>query len=559
MAEGIKLTPLAKGFIAVVVLAVVAFSGWHYFGDQIRCWSNPERCTETVAHAGADAGVVQPEGPQPLDRSAFDGLGNAPADPGREGVTGVTGEAITGGSLDRPLRVGINTWAGHAPGVVANLGLAVGQAQSIYKRVHGIDVEFRLIDDPAAKFAAFQSGDIDIMWDTVDSWAREASVLAEGTVRGKAIIMQDWSRGGDGIVSLASIRSVEDLAGKRIATTEFTPSHWLLLYLLSQSGLSAEQKAQIERNLVITQDAPAAAAMFKAGRVDAAVTWEPDLSGAVAGSQREAHILVSTTAATNVIADVLVARQEIIDRAPVTLAKFVAGWFEGIEYMRTDPGGSNEVIARSLNLDTDTVSGMLSGLKLTPFADNALFFGLTGDHAHFETLFDTAFRIWRRKGVVTRAITARDQFDARFVRALGSHYSTQRVEEPVVQAHAPSPTDVPILNRTLSINFTPNSADIMPGSFFTLDSLGETMVSFGGTILRIEGNTDATGARQANIELSRRRAEAVRDYLVRTFSLPAERFQTLGQGPDNPVADNSTEAGRQLNRRTDIKVVLAAP
>src|SRR5690606_39416599 len=129
--------------------------------------------------------------------------------------------------------------------------------------------------DPAAKLAAFQSGQVDVMWDTVDSWAREAAVLAAAGKRGRAIIMEDWSRGGDGIAAIAEIRSVEDLAGRRIATTQYTPSHWLLLYLLSQSGLTPEQRHQVEDNLIFAAEAPAAAAMFRSSRVDAAVPWEP--------------------------------------------------------------------------------------------------------------------------------------------------------------------------------------------------------------------------------------------------------------------------------------------
>jgi outer membrane protein OmpA-like peptidoglycan-associated protein len=254
----------------------------------------------------------------------------------------------------------------------------------------------------------------------------------------------------------------------------------------------------------------------------------------------------------------LVARQDIIDQAPVSLAAFVAGWFEAIEEMKKDPAGTNAVIANSLKLDTDTVSGMLSGLKLTTFADNAQFFGLTGQKAHFETLFDTAFRIWRKKGVVTRVVNAKDHYDVRFVASVADKYKTEKVEELKLPAKKPSAKDTPILNKELSINFTPGSDEIMPGSFFTLDSLGETMTSFGNTYLRVEGNTDATGSRTQNIELSRRRAEAVKNYLVKNHGIPAERFQTLGHGPDKPVAPNTTEAGRQLNRRTDIKVVLAA-
>jgi NitT/TauT family transport system substrate-binding protein len=555
-----KLTPFAKLFITLVVLGVIGYATWHYFGDEIRCWSNPDKCA--VAKSTPDKGATPttpttPKDDKTVGKDDFSALGSAPPDAPSTGVTGVTGSAVTGGKLNRALKVAINTWAGHAPGIVANLGLSPRKG-SIYKDGYKLDVELVLIEDPAAKFAAFQAGQIDVMWDTVDSWAREASVLAEGgKVKGRAIIMEDWSRGGDGIVSLSSIKSIEELAGKRVATTEFTPSHWLLLYLLSQSGLTGEQRTAIEKSLIITQDAPAAAAMFKSSKVDAAVTWEPDLSGAVSARGDEAHILISTSAATNVIADVLVARQDIIDSAPESLAAFVAGWFEGIEMMKKDPAGTNKIIGDSLKLDDETVSGMLSGLKLTPWADTAQFFGLTGGKAHFETLFDTAFRIWRKKGVVTRPVGGNDQFEPKFVAALASKYPGQKVEEPKLQARKPSTKDTPILNKTLTINFTPGSDEIMPGSFFTLDSLGETMISFGNTYLRIEGNTDATGKRDTNVALSERRAESVKQYLIKTFNIPAERFQTLGHGPDKPVAPNTTESGRQLNRRTDIKVILA--
>ena len=60
------------------------------------------------------------------------------------------------------------------------------------------------------------------------------------------------------------------------------------------------------------------------------------------------------------------------------------------------------------------------------------------------------------------------------------------------------------------------------------------------------------------MQLSERRALAVRNYVLANFpNIEPARFQTIGKGSANPVADNATETGRQLNRRTDIKVVLA--
>jgi outer membrane protein OmpA-like peptidoglycan-associated protein/ABC-type amino acid transport substrate-binding protein len=540
-----KLTPFAKFFITLVILAGVGYTAWHFEGSAIRKWAGAEQ----------SASQVQPS----VSAGDFDALKNAPPDPSRgTGSTGVSGSTLAGtGKLNRPLVVGINTWAGHSPGIVFNNGLDPN-AGSSYKQKYGMDVKFVLLEDPAAKLAAFRNGNIDIMWDTVDNWAREASILAEQHQSAKSIIMQDWSRGGDGIVSLASINSIEQLKGHKIACTQFTPSHFLLLYLLSESGLSSEDRAAVEKDIIFTQDAPAAAAMFKAKQVDAAVTWEPDLSGAVTARGDEAHVLVSTTAATNIIADTLIARQDLIDQYPETVRNFVHGWLEGIQRIKQDPNAAYDLVGKALKLDTDTVSGMLSGLKLTTYADNAQFYGLAGGKAHYETLFDTAFVIWRKKGLVTRAVSAKDWADSQFLVALASDFPGERVDEPKLAAKAPSASDRAIINKQIQIHFTPGSDEIMAGSFIVLDSLGDTMTSFGNTYLRVEGNTDATGSAAANLTLSERRALAVTKYITENFpSIPRTRFQAEGHGSANPVASNETEGGRQLNRRTDIRVILA--
>jgi outer membrane protein OmpA-like peptidoglycan-associated protein len=268
---------------------------------------------------------------------------------------------------------------------------------------------------------------------------------------------------------------------------------------------------------------------------------------------------VSTAAATNVIADTLVARQEIINKAPTTLRDFVHGWFDGIDQIAKDPAGSYALTAKALKLSPDDISGMLSGLKLTPFADNALFFGLAGaEHSQFATLFDTAFVVWRKEGVISKVVDAKDYVDTRFVSVLADQYQGAKVVEQFKfdPKEANNPSARPIVNKSLSIYFTPGSDEIMNGSFFSLDSLGDTMTAFGNTYLRIEGNTDAKGSAKLNKTLSQKRADAVKKYLEQHFSIPDSRFQTLGHGAENPVASNDTEAGRQQNRRTDIKVIL---
>ncbi|MCL2779626.1 MAG: phosphate ABC transporter substrate-binding/OmpA family protein [Polyangiaceae bacterium] len=545
-----KLTPLAKGFISVIIVAVIGIVLWSKFGGAAKEW----------AHAGPDKSANPNASSTPLSKDDFAALGSATDADRKKRVDGIGSVSVGQGRLNRPLVVGINTWAGHSPGIVANSGFAANTRGSIYKEKYGLAVEFKIFEDPAAKLAAFVSGQMDIMWDTVDSWAREASTLAEQNVKGKAIIQQDWSRGGDGIASLKSIGSMEALKGKRIATTRYTPSHWLLLYLLNQSGLSPDDKKDIEKNLVFVNEAPLAAAAFRSKQVDAAVTWEPDLSGCVQARGNEAHVLVSTAAATNVIADTLVARQQIVDNYPETLRDFVHGWFDGIDAMAKDPAGSNEVVAKSLKLSADDVSGMLAGLKLTPFADNALFFGLGSNvRPQFVSLFDTAFVVWRKQGVISKVVDAKDAMDSRFVASAADSYAGQKVVDDfkidATKKMDPSKQRA-IVNKQISIHFVTGSDKIMEGSFFTLDALGDTMIAFGNTVLSIEGHTDNTGSAETNRVLSKARAEAVRKYLVDNFNIPDKRFKTTGFGSDKPIAPNTTEDGRMQNRRTEIKVIL---
>src|SRR5512139_792425 len=133
-----KLTPFAKIFITLVILGVLGYAAWHYKADALRKW------------AGADKGSTQPE--QQVASNDFDALKNAPPDPGRDqGSTGVTTAALgQSATLSRPLVVGINTWAGHSPGIVFNHGMDPNP-QSLYKKKYGLDVKFVLLEDPAAK------------------------------------------------------------------------------------------------------------------------------------------------------------------------------------------------------------------------------------------------------------------------------------------------------------------------------------------------------------------------------------------------------------------------
>ncbi len=230
--------------------------------------------------------------------------------------------------------------------------------------------------------------------------------------------------------------------------------------------------------------------------------------------------------------------------------------------MRDDPAAANQIVGEALKLDNETVSGMLSGLKLTAYADNAQFYGLGGGKAHYDTLFDTAFTIWRKKGLVTRAVDAKDWVDTRFLQSLSNEYASQEVvEEPAVKAKAPGAKKI-APSSTNKFRFTSRRApdQIMDRLATSCSMRSARPWSRSATLICASKATPMRPATpKANFTLSdkaRERGEEISS--SKQFpSIQAARFQTIGNGSKAPVAPNSTEAGRQLNRRTDIKVVLA--
>jgi OOP family OmpA-OmpF porin len=103
------------------------------------------------------------------------------------------------------------------------------------------------------------------------------------------------------------------------------------------------------------------------------------------------------------------------------------------------------------------------------------------------------------------------------------------------------------------IQFETGSAAIDSSSQALLDTLASVALRCDRFSIQASGHTDNQGSRGVNMELSRRRAEAVTAYLA-AQGVAADRLSAVGYGPDRPVASNSTEAGQGANRRIEFDV-----
>jgi len=101
--------------------------------------------------------------------------------------------------------------------------------------------------------------------------------------------------------------------------------------------------------------------------------------------------------------------------------------------------------------------------------------------------------------------------------------------------------------------FATNSSDLSASTKTNLTELATVLQKYEDTNVLIEGHTDDTGAADYNQTLSEKRANAVLNYLT-SLSLDYQRLETHAYGESQPLTDNSTQAGRQANRRVEVAI-----
>lgn len=138
---------------------------------------------------------------------------------------------------------------------------------------------------------------------------------------------------------------------------------------------------------------------------------------------------------------------------------------------------------------------------------------------------------------------------------------TEQETVAMVETVEPTPTPVtepePVAEPVrveLDVKFDFDRAEVKQDSIDDIRDLADFMKQYGQTSTVVEGHTDSVGTDAYNQRLSERRANAVRDVLVNQHGLDSSRVDAVGYGESRPVADNSTDAGRAINRRVEAEV-----
>ena len=128
--------------------------------------------------------------------------------------------------------------------------------------------------------------------------------------------------------------------------------------------------------------------------------------------------------------------------------------------------------------------------------------------------------------------------------------------------YPPAPIKVPLIEILRErkavvlhgVEFDNDKDTLRPESLVTLDEVATSLKDWSGTRLEVQGHCSDPGTEAHNMDLSQRRAAAVKAYLV-SRGIDASRLVPKGYGESRPIADNHTDAGRQVNRRVELHVI----
>jgi outer membrane protein OmpA-like peptidoglycan-associated protein len=138
---------------------------------------------------------------------------------------------------------------------------------------------------------------------------------------------------------------------------------------------------------------------------------------------------------------------------------------------------------------------------------------------------------------------------------------------PVMEVKAerppPGPARVVLTASNIAImdkvQFETGKAELLPVSHALLDEVAKMLKDNPQVeLISVEGHTDSTGTPEINRKLSQARAESVAKYLS-SKGVKAARMEPKGFGPDRPIADNETDAGRDANRRVEFNILKQGP
>jgi NitT/TauT family transport system substrate-binding protein len=264
---------------------------------------------------------------------------------------------------DTPVAIGISGWTGFAP-------LTLAKEAGIFKK-HGLDVSLKKIPQKD-RHLAIASGDVQCAATTVETWI----LWNANGVATTQIFQLDKSYGADGMVVRNAIAKVADLKGKTVAASApGTAPYFTLAWILKKNGLTVKDVK------IVTLEPQAAANAFVAssGDLDAAMTYEPYLSGV--RDKPEAGKIIATTLDYPMVMDTFGCTPRFLKDNPKAAKALADSYFEAVDMIKREPKKSFEIMGADVKQTAEAFEKSQAYLRWQDKAANQKFFA--GEHAAF--------------------------------------------------------------------------------------------------------------------------------------------------------------------------------
>jgi NitT/TauT family transport system substrate-binding protein len=474
---------------------------------------------------------------------------------------------------DGVLQIDISEYAGYGGLIVANGGMEPNP-ESFFAKEYGFKV--KLSKSESETWSPLNNGRLAATATTVDALAvlgRQFDAVVP--------VQIGYSRGADMVVVDRGVASINQLAGKVLAASQFNESEFFIRYLAQEAGVPVKVLRDLdskpgsgELGLVFYEDAFVACDAYEhelsrqQPRLNGCVGWTPRTDEVVAKSNGAAKVLVSNRNLL-VIADVLAVNGGFAKAHPDMVRGLVHGILEGNRRLRDQQDANIGVVAKAFGWSEAQAREELSHVHLANLPENRAFFGGTIDSAgSFGGIFQSSVLAY---GSVIRNPTDPARFaNTEIIEALAKRglYADQKIAiAPIRTATQASLEGDPLLSKDIRFFFEANSATLdksAPKNQEYLDTIKRFLqVSPGSTVL-LRGHVD--NARVAEfrdqggeqllksmalkaMELSRQRALAVSAALREKYKdIDASRIEAVGRGWEEPAGTDS-----ELNRRVEVQ------